>query len=641
MLQRLLSHIASRLQRSDGRYLTLVPSLVRDGRHAEAERILTRRLRRFPADAEALHYLGLVCFASARYDQAVGHLREAVALAPDALFHSNLSEAYRLAGDLERAEQHARQAVELAPDNVDFALRLSVTLARRFRPLEALVHARRAHDCSPRAIEPILLVAGYQAELGSPEALEWYDKALAVEPQHAAALIGRYRARRWLCDWRDGDAAMLKLLERWAANPRDAAFEGSNPFVAYELDAPQEIRDAITQGHADTMLRRAAAYAAPQRSAARSTRIRVGYLSADYHNHPTMHLMRGLFACHDRSRFDIRAYSLGPDDGSAFRRDLIGQVDAFRDLVDAGVPAVADAIARDGIDILVDLKGFTHGARPEVLALRPAPLRVAWLGYPASTGSGLNDYLIADPVVAPESSARHFGEKLVWLPHSYQVTDAQPIDAAPDRRQLGLPDDAFVFACFNHVYKIDAVIFARWMRILERVPGSVLWLYSDHAQARVNLRAEAQKRNVDPSRVLFAGTLPKPQHLARLARADLFLDTLQVNAHTGASDALWAGLPVLTCPQTGFPSRVAASVLTAAGLAQLVCDGLDDYEEKAVALASRPGELSATREQLRAREGLPLFDTRRFARNLERAYEMMWERHRRGLPADAFHVPPC
>ena len=354
-----------------------------------------------------------------------------------------------------------------------------------------------------------------------------------------------------------------------------------------------------------------------------------------------MHLMRSFFALHDRRRFEVFAYSIGEDDGSEYRREAIASVDHFIDIRGDTAHQSAEHIASDGIDILVDLKGYTHEARPLIFALRPAPIRVAWLGYPATTGRGINDYIIVDRVVAPPEHQSHFGEQLVWMPHSYQVNDHHQIIASdtPARSDLGLPSTGFIFACFNHAYKIEPQMFAVWMRILCRTPGSVLWLYESNTSARANLERAASDRGVDPARLVFGGTLDKPRHLARLRQADLLLDTLWINAHTGASDALWAGVPVLTCPQDSFPSRVAASLVCAVGLPQLACADLQSYEETAVRLASNPRELTALRRHLDSEPAkLALFDTPRFTRNLERAFETMWQRHRAGEPPRSFAV---
>jgi predicted O-linked N-acetylglucosamine transferase (SPINDLY family) len=371
-------------------------------------------------------------------------------------------------------------------------------------------------------------------------------------------------------------------------------------------------------------------------------RLRLGYVSADFHSHPTMHLMRSFFALHDRARFEVFAYSIGPDDGSDYRRGVLRSVDRFIDIRAEKAIASAARMRRDGIDILIDLKGYTHEARPEIFALRPAPLQVAWLGYPASTGRGLNDYVIVDRVVAPAELAGDYGEKLAWMPNSYQVNDyRQPIaDVSPGRAALGLPTAGFVYACFNKVYKIEPPLFSAWMRILGRVPGSVLWLYSGSSAARANLASAAERAGIDPVRLVFGETLPKPQHLARLAQADLFLDTYTVNAHTSASDALWAGVPVLTCPGDTFAARVGASLVAAAGLPQLACPTKEDYENAAVRLAHAPAELSAMRRTLAARERLALFDTARFVRDLESAFEAMWQRYLAGEPPEEFSVGP-
>jgi protein O-GlcNAc transferase len=354
-----------------------------------------------------------------------------------------------------------------------------------------------------------------------------------------------------------------------------------------------------------------------------------------------MHLMASFFGLHDRTRFEISAYSISADDGSEYRRRARDSVDRFVDIRGEAAAASAARIHADGIDILVDLKGFTHESRPTIFALQPAPLRVAWLGYPASTDKRLNDYAIVDHVTVPAGCEALWSEKVVRMPHSYQVNDhLQPVaPTAPARGELGLPDAGFVYACFNQVYKIEPDVFNLWMRILTRVPGSVLWLYTENSMARSNLVREAQSRGVSPSRIVFGGTTDKPSHLARLARADLFLDTGTINAHTSASDALWAGLPVLTRPGDTFASRVGASLVTAAGLPQLACESFAQYEESAVRLANTPAELAEIRSVLQARERLPLFDTPRFTLNLERAFEMMWARHAAGQPPQSFDVP--
>ena len=607
-------------------------------------------------NVDALHYLGLIRHQSGRHEEAVRHIAAAVALAPQLAFlRSNFAEALRAAGDLAAAEREARTALSLDTGQASAEFNLAAILAARNAREEALEHALRALGSRPDWPEALLLTANLYIALDErAKARELLTRARPLQPEHPAALVLSLRNRAWLCDWKadGGDShgdysALLTMLERWVAQPEDPAFRGINPFVAYEYPVPQALRDAVTQAYADRVLKATVVVPPPRPSPAsggggkHDGRLRIGYLSADFHNHPTMHLMRGLFALHDRSRFSVHAYSLGADDGGEYRREVVRDVEHFIDIRSLDAEAAAARMRADGIDILVDLKGYTHEARPEILALRPAPLQVAWLGYPASTGRGLADYAIVDAIAAPAELQAHFGEQLVWMPHSYQVNDHTQAIAGetPSRAELGLPEGHFVYACFNHVYKIEPRMFAVWTRILGRVPDSVLWLYVTSAAARANLEQALASAGIDPQRLICTGTQRKPQHLARLRQADLVLDTLWINAHTGASDALWAGVPVLTCPQDTFASRVAASLVSSAGLAQLACENLEIYEETAVRLAMQPDELRGLRRHLETEHArLPLFDTARFARSLEWAYEEMWRRHVAGEPPQAFTV---
>lgn len=621
--------------------------LIQSGRVAEAEQFLRLQLARSPDSVDALHYLGLLCHQSGRSDEAVALIGKAVEHSPDTAFlRANYAEALRLQGNLDAAEEHARAAVHLAPEHPNFLFNLAVILQGRGRLAEALDAGERALAARPDWVAALSINASLCFALARlDEAVEFGRRACALCPDDPALLIGLMRYRAWACDWRGRDADVARLqamLACWAEHPEDAAFAAVNPFVAYEYPLSRQLRNGVTQAYCERILKAAGAPLEPRRPPAHaaSRRLRIGYVSADFHSHPTMHLMRSFFALHDRNRFEVFAYSIGADDGSEYRREAAASVDRFIDIRAEPAGASAERIRRDGIDILIDLKGFTHEARPEIFALRPAPLRVAWLGYPASTGRGLNDYAIVDHIVAPPEHAADYGEKLVWLPNSYQVNDhRQPIaPERPARAALGLPESGFVFCCFNQVYKIEPPVFHAWMRILERVPGSVLWLYAGRSAARANLAREAAALGMDPARMVFGETLAKPRHLARLAQADLFLDTFTINAHTSAADALWAGLPVLTCPGDAFPARVAASLVAAAGLPQMACRSMEDYENTAVRLARDPAELGRLRQGLAAREQLPLFDTPRFVRDLESAFETMWKNYLAGQPPRAFSV---
>jgi len=369
-------------------------------------------------------------------------------------------------------------------------------------------------------------------------------------------------------------------------------------------------------------------------------RIRVGYFSADFHNHATAWLMAELFEQHDRTRFEWWAFSFGPASDDPIRHRLEATFDHFVDVRGQSDEAVARLARSLEIDIAVDLKGFTQDQRAGIFAQRAAPVQVNYLGYPGSMGMAEMDYLLADPHVLPDELKPACSEQVVRLPHCYQPNDRQRRAAAtPTRASQGLPEAGTVFCCFNNNYKITPEVFGLWMDILRDVPGSVLWLYLRHSTAQTRLRHEAQQRGVDPQRLVFATTLPQAEHLARYPLADLFLDTLPYNAHTTASDALWMGLPVLTRRGQSFASRVAASLLHAVDLPELVTDSPEAYRALAVALAQQPERLARMRAHLLSqRDRLPLFDTPRLARAIEQAYTRMHLIQRDGQAPQAFDV---
>jgi predicted O-linked N-acetylglucosamine transferase (SPINDLY family) len=355
-----------------------------------------------------------------------------------------------------------------------------------------------------------------------------------------------------------------------------------------------------------------------------------------------MRLMAGLLERHDKSRFHLTGFSFGPETGDAVRQRVARAFDEFIDVREMPDVQVASLARERGIDIAVDLKGFTEDGRPGIFAQRAAPIQVNYLGFPGTMGAEYIDYIIGDAIVVPEAHRPHYTEKIACLPHCYQPNDAtRSIAERPvARAEWGLPAVGFVFCCFNNNYKITPEVFDVWMRLLGQCEGSVLWLFEENREAAGNLRSEASLRGVDPDRLVFAPRLPLPEHLARHAAADLFLDTLPVNAHTTASDALWAGLPLLTRRGEAFAGRVAASLLEAAGLPELVTTNKDDYERVALDLATDPVKLRAIRERLaHARLNAPLFDGAAYARHLEAAYVAMAERYQAGLPPAHIHVP--
>jgi predicted O-linked N-acetylglucosamine transferase (SPINDLY family) len=370
----------------------------------------------------------------------------------------------------------------------------------------------------------------------------------------------------------------------------------------------------------------------------RHDRIRLAYLSADFRTHATAFLMAGVFEQHDRARFETVAISYSADDHSPMRARLANAFDRFVDVRDRGDMEVAELLREMEIDIAVDLKGYTNEGRPGILNYRPAPVQAHYLGFPGTMGVDCVDYLIADSVVIPPEHRPFYTEKIAYLPDTYQCNDSKRAVATriPTRIELGLPP-GFVFCCFNNNHKILPETFGIWMRLLTQVDGSVLWLLKDNDAVAANLRREAAARGISPERLIFAPRTDPALHLARQSVADLFFDTLPYNAHTTASDALWAGLPVLTLAGSTFAGRVAASLLTAAGLPELITHSPSDYEALALKLARDPAALAAIKAKLRAnRNSCALFDTVRITRSLEAAYTQMWERAQHGLPPATF-----
>jgi len=371
-------------------------------------------------------------------------------------------------------------------------------------------------------------------------------------------------------------------------------------------------------------------------------KIRLAYLSADYRAHATAFLMAGVFESHDRNRFETVAISYSTDDKSPTRARLERGFDRFIDVRMKSDAEVAGILRDMEIDIAVDLKGYTAESRPGILAHRGAPVQAHYLGFPGTMGVDYVDYLIADPIVVPEAHREFYTESIAYLPDTYQCNDSKRFitERTPLRLQVGLPS-GFVFCCFNNNHKIMPEMFDIWMRLLGAVEGSVLWLLQDSAVVAANLKREARARGIAPERLIFAPRVDQGAHLARQRLADLFLDTLPYNAHTTASDALWAGLPVVTALGSTFAGRVAASLLHAAGLPELVTASVWEYEALALKLAREPAALAGVKAKLRAnRDTCALFDTARITRNLEFAYATMWERQQHGLPPATFTVTP-
>ncbi|MGJ4993081.1 UDP-N-acetylglucosamine-peptide N-acetylglucosaminyltransferase [Bradyrhizobium sp. HKCCYLS3077] len=360
-------------------------------------------------------------------------------------------------------------------------------------------------------------------------------------------------------------------------------------------------------------------------------KLRVGYLSNDFHDHATAHLLIEALEANDRTRCELHAFSFGADDGGTMRGRLSRAFDVFHDITALSDSDAATAVHAAAIDILVDLKGFTRGARTGILMLHPAPVQVNFLGYPGTLGRDICDYMITDAFITPPSAAADYAESFAYMPHSYQPHGRASLGPPPARGDVGLPESGFVFCCFNQAYKFTPDVFDIWCRLLAESPDSLLWLLASD-QAQGNLRGEALRRGVSPDRLVFAPELDQKAHLRRLQLADLVLDTAPYGAHTTASDALWAGVPILTCAGDTLASRVAGSLLHAVGLSELIASDEADYVAVALTLAAEPDLLQAAKARLRRnRLVAPLFDAPAFARSLEDLYAQMWDRWRRGV----------
>ncbi|HEY2035373.1 MAG TPA: tetratricopeptide repeat protein [Steroidobacteraceae bacterium] len=466
-----------------------------------------------------------------------------------------------------------------------------------------------------------------------PDALAVVDRILQDAPRQADALAAALNCSLKMCDWSrlESILACIRALDTGTAR--------TQPFLllAVSDDPEEQLRAACRR--AETAAAAVTVLARP--SSKSHERIRVAYVSGDFHAHATSLLIAELLELHDRSAFEIFGVSFGPDDESPLRRRVLGAFDECLEARDKSDAEVAGWLAAREIDIAVDLKGYTAFSRPGIFAHRPAPVQVSYLGYPGTLGAPFIDYLVADPFLIPQAEQRLYTEKIAYLPESYQVNDRRRSVAqdAPTRVEAGLPEEGFVFCCFNVSWKITSPVFDVWMRLLAGVPGSVLWLLEDNAWAAQNLRREAVARGIVPERLVFCARADNESHLARHRLADLFLDTFPCNAHTTATDALWMGLPVVTCAGRTFASRVAGSLLRAVRLPELISASLEDYEALALALVRQPQRLIWLRERLtRDREALPLFDTSTFCRHLEGAYRHMWRLRQEGRGRESFIV---
>jgi predicted O-linked N-acetylglucosamine transferase (SPINDLY family) len=609
------------------------------GRYAEAERLIAEAVRLDPRAADAHHLRGCALQRLNRNEDAVNAFNQALAHKPDFSDAKMARGVARMSlNRFDDALSDFDAIIAAEPENAGAWNNRGCIMQALNRNEEALACFEKAWTLKPNFVEAIISGGSVLAALKRfEEAIRNYEKALTINPDLPYVFGNLVLYRLQCCDWRHFQQDRTRVA---------AGLKAGKPIIQPFINV------ILSSSMADQLqcARLCVGFQWPKapRALWRGERyghdkIRVAYISADFRDHAVARLIAGHFEQHDKSRFETTAVSLVLDEDSAMRKRLRQAFDHFIDADRLSDEQVATQLRRMEIDISIDLMGFTSGCRPGILALRPAPVQVNFLGYPGTMGAPYVDYIVADRVVLPEESRPFYAEKVVTLPDAYQCNDRARVIAppTPSRATLGLPEDAFVFCCFNNSNKLAPDTFSVWMRLLKRVEGSVLWLLEDNPAATRNLKFEAEQRGVDSSRLVFAPRVKPAEHLARHRAADLFLDTLPYGAHTTASDALWTGLPVLTCKGNTFAARVGASLLNAAGLPELVTETLEDYEALALILARDRDMLHGLKAKLaQNRDRCPLFDTARFTRHFEAALTVMRERQREGKAPTHFAVDP-
>ncbi len=608
-------------------------------RYEEALASFDKALGLKPDYAEAWNNRGNALAGLERYDEAFASFDKSSALVSSyADAYLNKGKALLKLKRYDEAAESYRKALSSEPDNPEYHLALASLYILQKRFAEALPHTEKAIVSNPE-------LASAHEKQGSvlfglarfKEAAASYNKALCLDPG-ISYLLGQYfQTCLKSCDW-SNYGTISRLIEDGIKSGRKVC----TPFFVLSIIDSQELQHQAAKIISEEKYPFNPSISVISKHK-RHEKIRVGYFSADYRFHATSFLAAGLFGHHDRSRFEITGFSLSPGKEDEMRKRIVASFDRYIDVNDLSDREVAELSREQGIDIAVDLGGYTTHCRTGIFAMRAAPLQVNYLGYAGSMAAEYMDYIIADPVVIPERNRRYFTEKIAYLP-CYQVNDdSRPISEKRFTRcESGLPEDGFVFCSFNNSFKLHPSVFESWMRILNEVDGSVLWLLEDNPEMKDNLRNAAISNGIDPERLVFAPRIrSNPEHLARHRMADLFLDSLPYNAHTTASDALWTGLPLVTLAGESFPSRVAASLLSAIGLPELITSTMQEYEHLAIELARKPEKMRRVRENLeRNRRSTILFDTARFTRNIEKAFETMYERYLADLPPDHIFVNP-
>ena len=609
-------------------YNNMGNALKEQGKLEEAIAAYNKALAIKPDYVDAYNNMGVALKEKCKLGEAIEAYKKALAIKPDyADVYNNMGNALQEQGSLEEAIEAYNEALAIQPDHAEAYYNMGYTFQEQGKLEEAIATYNKAIALKPDHAEAYYNMGiTIQCQGNLKEAIAAFNNALALQPDYETARGQKLYQLAHICDW-DAIAEDSTLIPSLGTNEKFVP-----PFVMLSLeDAPDSHRIRSEVYAKAIYLQRPLPL--PALPSKKPKRIRIGYFSADFHNHATMYLMAKVFAAHDRQKFEVYAYSYGPDANDQMRQALIKSVDVFDDVREMSFKDTALLARQDKIDIAVDLKGHTQDQRLGIFAYRPAPTQISYLGYPGTIGTEFIDYIVADPVVVPSNRRSAYSEEIIYLPHTYQPNDNTRIisQKVTTKADMGLPEDGFVFCCFNSNYKISPAEFDIWMRLLCKVNGSVLWLLKSNLWVEQNLQREAKKRGIQANRLVFAEKLPHDQHLGRQKHADLFIDTFNVNAHTTASDALWAGLPIVTKLGQGFAARVAGSLLNAVGLAELITENEHDYEALILELATNPVKLAKIKEKLAVnRLSQPLFDTQQYTKHLEDGYQQAYQTYFEG-----------
>ena len=610
--------------------------LEKKGQFQEAIIAYKKALNINPNKIETYFNLGNAYKGVGIFDKAVEYLRKAICLNPEYTeAYNNLGNVLLQQGLIDEAIEIFEKAILIKPDIAELHCNLGYSYVKKNEIEKAILAFNKSLDLNPNFIQSYLNLGNILSNKGKIiEAIEMYNKALLIKPDYEALRSQKLHQLANICDWKAIDKE-YSFISHLGINQNFIS-----PWSILSLeDNPANHRKRSEITAKNRYLQKPIPLTTPISNLKKH--IHIGYFSSDFYDHATMRLLSKIFRKHDRERFKIYAYSYDVGKNDEIKEKFINSVDVFNDVSQMSDKNIALLARQDRIDIAVDLKGYTQNNRVGIFAYRASPIQVNFLGYPGTMGAEFIDYLIADKTIIPQEFKNFYSEEIIYMPHSYQPNDDSRLISKKEitRLEMGLPEDSFVFCCFNNSYKITKVEFDIWMRILQKVQGSVLWLLKTNKWAEFNLKKEAENRGVNSERIIFANKLSQSDHLARQKLADLFIDTFNVNAHTTASDALWGGLPVVTKLGKSFSARVAGSLLKSIGLSELITNNKEDYERLILELALDRDKLSKIKDKLVMNRLLePLFDSEKYTRYLENGFLEAYENCIRGNDPKTIYI---